>query len=67
MVKIFRLTIFILIFKYQQMCRIFVDLHVGLLVDGLAKGIQGLGGGDGVVTEIIKEQINLLIIVKNKL
>lgn len=28
-----------------------MDLHVGLLVDGLARGIHGLGGGEGVVTE----------------
>lgn len=29
---------------------IFVYSHVGLFVEGLVKGIHGLGGGEGVVT-----------------
>lgn len=49
-----------------------IRLHVGLVVDGLAKGIHGLGGGEGVVTEkkiVLKrhEHLGLKKFLKSKI
>lgn len=44
------MTVFLV---FISICQIFLRilyLHVGLFVDGLARGIHGRGGGEGVVT-----------------